>query len=571
MSCSNQCARTWRTAARGEAAMYAKFHSISWDRRYSAAACALGALPQDMETWKALWPSTDRQEERDKRGSPPDGKKWATKSSPEGNDNNTVPTSGRTRRAKPGPQLISLERRRGWGAGVMPPPSAGAVVVTAVAATSSSAAGEEYLFDRTDVRAAFIVLYTAVFLVCFFGNLLVIVVASLSRRTRSRTNLFLVNLAVADLSVGVFCVYQNLSIYLVQSWVLGDVVCKLYHFVHNLSYTASIFVLVVVGVERYLAVLHPITCRAILRPSRLRATMACVWLAAAGLSAQRLYWAQTVTVDLPGLFQEIICISNRHKYDQKLWDVVTFVLLYLLPLSAMAILYARIAAVLWGSGRGLGLRQPRARRSAVRLTVTVVGVFALCHLPLHARRLWQHWSPLYRGPSTFSAIFTPSTFLVAYANSAANPILYALLSRNFRSGLRDVLGLIPCRLRGRGRRGSDGSSSGSDGGGGAAAAAGRRRRGPGGGSVLSRTVATAMTELPTLRDHSAAAADPDPDLAEQRLGLVAKDELLVMPLAGRLLQHPVPVAGHPAAAAELGVSLMALNNMALEQDDEEVT
>ncbi|KAE8752871.1 Trissin Receptor 1, partial [Frankliniella occidentalis] len=383
----------------------------------------------------------------------------------------------------------------------------------AVATSPADAGGEEYLFDRTDVRAVFIALYTAVFLVCFFGNLLVIVVVSLSRRMRSRTNLFLVNLAVADLCVGVFCIYQNLSIYLVQSWVLGDVVCKLYHFVHNLSYTASIFVLVVVGVERYLAVLHPITCRAILRPARLRATMACVWLAAAGLSAQRLYWAQTVTVDLPGLFEEIICISNRHKYDQKLWDVVTFVLLYLLPLSAMAVLYARIAAVLWGSGRGLAVRQPRARRSAVRLTVTVVGVFALCHLPLHARRLWQHWSPLYRGPSTFSAVFTPATFLVAYANSAANPILYALLSRNFRSGLRDVLGLIPFRLRGR--RGSGSSSSGSDGSGGPAA--GRRRHRPAGGSILSRTVATAMTELPTLRDHSSL------DLAaEQRL--VAKEE-----------------------------------------------
>ncbi|XP_034234072.1 trissin receptor-like [Thrips palmi] len=320
---------------------------------------------------------------------------------------------------------------------------------------------EEYLFDRADVRAIFICLYTVVFVICFLGNLLVIVVVSVSRRMRSRTHLFLVNLAAADLCVGIFCVYQNLSIYLVQSWVLGDVVCKLYHLVHNLSYTASIFVLVLLAVERYLAVLHPIKCRTILRPARLKAAVACVWLAAAGLSASRLFWAQTVTVDLPGLFQEIICISNRHKYDQKLWDVTSFVLLYLVPLGVMAFLYARIAVVLWGSGRPLGLHQqqhqPRVRRGVVKLTVTVVGVFALCHLPLHARRLWQHWSPLYRGPSTFSAVFTPATFLVAYANSAANPILYALLSRNFRSGVRDVLGLIPFRLRSR----SGGDSSGS--------------------------------------------------------------------------------------------------------------
>ncbi|KAJ1526213.1 hypothetical protein ONE63_009372 [Megalurothrips usitatus] len=357
--------------------------------------------------------------------------------------------------------------------------------------------GDVYLFDRTDVRAAFILLYSMVFVVCFVGNLLVIVVVSVSRRMRSRTHLFLVNLAVADLCVGLFCVYQNMSIYLAKNWVLGDLVCKVYIFVHNLSYTASVFVLVLVAVERYLAVLHPITCRRILRPARLRAAIAGVWAAAASLNASKLYWAQTITVVVPNLLQEVICISNQHKYDQKLWDMINFVLLYVLPLCVMSFLYARIAAVLWGSGRDLVHQQqhPRSmRRGVVKLTVTVVGAFALCHLPLHARRLWQHWSPHYQGPSAFSALFTPATFLVAFANSAVNPILYALLSRNFRSGIREVLGLIPLRFRSRGGSSSSGSSS-SDGG-----AGGRRRPA---GSILSRSAVTGMTELPTLKDHSA--------------------------------------------------------------------
>lgn len=143
-------------------------------------------------------------------------------------------------------------------------------------------------------------------------------------------------------------------------------------------------------------------------------------------------------------------------------------------------------------------------------------MFALCHLPLHARRLWQHWSPLYRGPSTFSAIFTPATFLVAFANSAANPILYALLSRNFRSGIRDVFGRIPFRFRSDSSASSS-SSGGSSGGGGG----GRRRRA--GGSVLSRTAVTAMTELPTLRDHSRVEKSAPGDLADATLSLMARN------------------------------------------------
>ena len=51
------------------------------------------------------------------------------------------------------------------------------------------------------------------------GNLMVILVVTISRRLRSITNFFLANLAVADLCVGVFCVYQNLSTYLAARWV----------------------------------------------------------------------------------------------------------------------------------------------------------------------------------------------------------------------------------------------------------------------------------------------------------------------------------------------------------------
>jgi len=45
---------------------------------------------------------------------------------------------------------------------------------------------------------------------------MVILVVTFSRRLRSITNFFLANLAVADLCVGVFCVYQNLSTYVVS-------------------------------------------------------------------------------------------------------------------------------------------------------------------------------------------------------------------------------------------------------------------------------------------------------------------------------------------------------------------
>lgn len=45
----------------------------------------------------------------------------------------------------------------------------------------------------------------------------------------------------------------------------------------------------------------------------------------------------------------------------------------------------------------------------------------------------------YRGDSNFNALFTPLTFLASYFNSGVNPLLYAILSRNFRKGMSEIL------------------------------------------------------------------------------------------------------------------------------------
>lgn len=50
-----------------------------------------------------------------------------------------------------------------------------------------------------------------------------------------------------------------------------------------------------------------------------------------------------------------------------------------------------------------------------------------------------HRSINYHGESNFSALFTPTTFLISYFNSAFNPLLYAFLSRNFRKGMREII------------------------------------------------------------------------------------------------------------------------------------
>nr|KAG5711729.1 hypothetical protein BaRGS_023493 [Batillaria attramentaria] len=54
-------------------------------------------------------------------------------------------------------------------------------------------------------------------------NIIVLIVFAYSKRMRTRTNLFLANLAVADFCVGVFCVLPSLFVFLSPVWILGQV------------------------------------------------------------------------------------------------------------------------------------------------------------------------------------------------------------------------------------------------------------------------------------------------------------------------------------------------------------
>ncbi|XP_032676549.1 trissin receptor [Odontomachus brunneus] len=329
---------------------------------------------------------------------------------------------------------------------------------------------EDYIFDRTDVKVIFITLYTIVFVCCFFGNLMVIFVVTFSRRLRSITNFFLANLAVADFCVGIFCVYQTLTNYLMNSWQLGDFLCKVYMFVHALSYTASILILVVVCTERYLAIVHPIKCRSMLTRSRLRMVIGVVWILAAVYASPRFFYVETISNRLNTGDVDIICVANIKKHNKNVLDVVNLVFLYLLPLFLMCCLYTRIAVGLWRSGATLGgpglvarsrngrvhhvhtssKNVLRARRGVIRMLIAVVMMFAVCNLPQQVRIVWRHWGPNYDRTSNFSSLLTVSTFLVSYMNSCLNPLLYAFLSRNFRKGMRELLHCKGARAHGSG-------------------------------------------------------------------------------------------------------------------------
>jgi hypothetical protein len=81
--------------------------------------------------------------------------------------------------------------------------------------------------------------------------------------------------------------------------------------------------------------------------------MVVVWIASALYSFPRFIWVGTVTTNLSNGMTETICITQRRRYDSKLFDMINFSVLYVAPLAVMMVLYSLIAVTLWHSSWGL--------------------------------------------------------------------------------------------------------------------------------------------------------------------------------------------------------------------------
>ncbi|XP_075796306.1 histamine H3 receptor-like [Pelodiscus sinensis] len=113
------------------------------------------------------------------------------------------------------------------------------------------------------------------------GNALVILAFGVDRSLRTQGNFFFLNLALADLLVGGFCIPLYIPYVLTGEWKFGKGLCKLWLVVDYLVCTASVFNIVLISFDRFISVTQAVNYRAqkgMTRNAILK--MIIVWIAA---------------------------------------------------------------------------------------------------------------------------------------------------------------------------------------------------------------------------------------------------------------------------------------------------
>ncbi|XP_024257895.1 somatostatin receptor type 5-like [Oncorhynchus tshawytscha] len=276
-------------------------------------------------------------------------------------------------------------------------------------------------------------IYIIVCVIGLGGNSLVIHIVLHYSKTESVTNIYILNLAIADelFMLGLpFLAVQNT----LQFWPFGSFMCRLVMTVDSINQFTSIFCLTVMSIDRYLAVVHPIRSSKWRRPQVAKVVNGTVW-------------AISFLVVLP-----VVIFANVHKTGgtcniswprpADIWRaafiIYTSTVGFFCPLLIICLCYLLIVFKIRSSGKKVhatSTKRRKSERKVTRMVVIVVAVFVFCWLPFYALNILNLLVSL---PSEYPGLYY-FVVVMGYANSCANPIVYGFLSENFKRGFRKAL------------------------------------------------------------------------------------------------------------------------------------
>ncbi|XP_017570637.1 trace amine-associated receptor 13c-like [Pygocentrus nattereri] len=302
---------------------------------------------------------------------------------------------------------------------------------------------------RKEVRAGsasvvvFIVL-SCVSVFTVFLNLLVIISISHFKQLHTPTNLLILSLAVADLLVGLIIMPVRIMDFIDSCWYLGKTVCTLFPVIDYVTVSASVSSLVLIAVDRYIAVNDPL-----LYPTRITVCKTSLFIIIA--------WSWSVFYNLmlmyfnnhllhsqisDGCYGECVLVM---KYS---WVIADIVVSFLFPCVIILILYSIIFKVARRQAKAVKAVKNSATNNhgakvssssetkAAKTLAIVIFLYLAC------------WIPFTVGPLSADEIISSSLVVSVvnwflYINSSVNPLIYAIFYPWFKTSVRYI---VTCQI-----------------------------------------------------------------------------------------------------------------------------
>ncbi|KAK2840203.1 hypothetical protein Q5P01_013943 [Channa striata] len=290
--------------------------------------------------------------------------------------------------------------------------------------------------SQSDIVLMYLLFFTSVFTVTL--NLLVIISVSHFRQLHTPSNLLILSLSVSDSLLGLVTIVEAHR--QTDCWFVGDLMCSLHVYVAAISLSASVGVMVLISVDRYVAICDPLHYPTRVTVTRVKMCVCVCWICSV-LYNGLIYKDNLIE---PGQFN--FCYGQCSVVINYISGVFDTILSSIAPITVIIILYMRVFVTAVSQARAMRshvaavtlqcsgtVTTKKSELKAARTLGVVVLVFLMCYCPFYCLSLIQ-LDPLSGLPAA------SGVFLVCIS-PCLNPVIYALFYPWFRKALRLIFSL----------------------------------------------------------------------------------------------------------------------------------
>ena len=315
--------------------------------------------------------------------------------------------------------------------------------------TLSFVMNEEFSKLLEQLQVARFSIFSFVWVLGIWGNVMVIATICSTKRLRSSSNYFIANLAVADL--GALCISMPMAVIgQVTDWPFGEIVCRFLNPLKDLFLHVSFITLTAIAIDRYIHTAYPFKPH--ISIYKVKLIIALIWLIDYLLVPLPMGFVMKVETHLNGLK---VCMTKWSPKLQKISILVVAGFVFL-SIFLTALAYLGVAVAMFRQRGRIKKRaqemvtQEKAMRrqleknaKTVKLMIVIVLAFWLTVLPLTIFGLLLELKVLVLTPTEYVI----SLFVVLhllFLQHCINPIILYVLCKEMRAGFGACMQSCSC-------------------------------------------------------------------------------------------------------------------------------
>jgi len=274
----------------------------------------------------------------------------------------------------------------------------------------------------------FILLYSLIWIVGMFGNIMVLYVVIKYKKMRTTINNFIACLSVSDLAICLVAIPFTPLNALINSWPLGNFLCKFIPLICSASVFFSTFISMIIAIDRFVVILFPHKRK---MSSALQVVITVVTAAASLLiPLPSAIYSQLNRNEDNG---NIDCTEQLPKDMQLPYSWVVLSLQLIIPAAVLIICYTAISLELHKRMKiRAGLKNAHSKTADAqhvkinRMLIAMVTIFIICWLPIEIFHLFSK-----RIPPNYIILVFLITHVLAMSSVMYNPLVYGWMNENF--------------------------------------------------------------------------------------------------------------------------------------------